>query len=159
MSVSLDPQDHEAVIFDLDGVSADTASVHRAAWTRRFDDHPAERPDTDADAAQELGERKHGYFLDHLERDGVVVFGSTVELVCPLQLRGVRTAVFSAGPVVGVDRGGAVDALRTRGADVVVGDPAEVHVEVEDDEELGRRLSRLLERGGATDRRVLGANP
>jgi len=254
MTVSLDPQEHEAVIFDLDGVITDTASVHRAAWKRLFDDHLAERTDApeedhrpfsdedyrryvdgkprldgvrdfltsrgidaDEDTVQQLGDRKNGYFLDHLEREGVVVFESTVELVCRLQLRGVRTAVFSAsrncepvltaagldelfearvdgvvaaelglpgkpdpavlleatrridahpertvvvedaeagveagrrggfGLVIGVDRGGAAEALRTHGADVVVEDLAEVHVEVEDDGELRRRLSRFLE--------------
>lgn len=257
MSVTLDPQDIDAAIFDLDGVITDTASVHRAAWKRLFDDHLAERPDVpeedhrqfsdedyrryvdgkprldgirdflasrgielDEDAVQELGERKNGYFLDRLEQDGVVVFESTVELVCRLQLRGVRTAVFSAsrncapvlaaaglgelfearvdgvvaaelglpgkpdpaalleatrridalpertvvvedaeagveagrrggfGYVIGVDRDGAADALREHGADVVVDDLAQVHVEVQDDDELRRCLRRFLGHGG-----------
>lgn len=45
----------EAVIFDLDGVITDTASVHGAAWKRTFDAYLAERggeeqePFTDAD--------------------------------------------------------------------------------------------------------------
>ena len=175
MSVSLDPQDHEAVIFDLDGVRDFLAS--RAI-------------DADADTVQELGERENGYFLDHLEREGVVVFESTVELVCRLQLRGVRTAVFSASrncePVLAAAGPDALFEARVDGvvaaelglpgkpdpavlqeatrrsdahpertvvvedAEAGVEDLAEVHVEVDDDEELGRRLSRFLDRGGAT---------
>lgn len=258
MTVVLDPEDHDAVIFDLDGVITDTASVHRTAWKRLFDDHLAQRPDesaedhtpfTDEDyrryvdgkprldgvrdflrsrgidaderTIQELGERKNGYFQESLDRDGVMVFGSTVELVCRLHLREVRTAVFSAsrnckpvleaagldelfevrvdgvvaaelglpgkpdpavlleatrrlgaqpertvvvedaeagveagrrggfGRVIGVDRGGAADALREHGAHEVVGDLAEVHVEVADQRELERLLRRFLDRSAS----------
>ena len=35
--VTLSPQDYGAVLFDLDGVLTKTASVHTAAWERRFD--------------------------------------------------------------------------------------------------------------------------
>ena len=141
MTATIDPAEHEAVVFDLDGVITDTASVHRAAWRRMFDDYLAERepregedhrPFTDRDylrdidgkprldgirsfltsrgievdeeAVAELGDRKNGYFLDALDRDGVVVFDTTVELVHRLHLQGIRTAVFSAsrncGPVL-----------------------------------------------------------
>jgi trehalose-phosphatase len=36
---------HRAVIFDLDGVVTDTASVHAAAWRRLFDDFLGNRPE------------------------------------------------------------------------------------------------------------------
>jgi len=35
---SIPATDFDAVIFDLDGVVTDTASVHAAAWKRMFDD-------------------------------------------------------------------------------------------------------------------------
>ena len=35
--VSLSPRDHDAVLFDLDGVLTRTAAVHAAAWKRLFD--------------------------------------------------------------------------------------------------------------------------
>ena len=35
--VTLSPRDYDAVLFDLDGVLTNTASVHAAAWKRLFD--------------------------------------------------------------------------------------------------------------------------
>ena len=32
ITVTIDPRFHDAVIFDLDGVVTDTASIHAAAW-------------------------------------------------------------------------------------------------------------------------------
>jgi alpha,alpha-trehalase len=58
MTVTIDPHRYHAVIFDLDGVVTDTASVHAAAWQRLFDEYLARRephagedhsPFTDAD--------------------------------------------------------------------------------------------------------------
>ena len=37
-SCTLSPRDHDAVLFDLDGVLTRTASVHAAAWKRLFDE-------------------------------------------------------------------------------------------------------------------------
>ncbi len=39
MSIRIASTTHRAVIFDLDGVVTDTASVHAAAWKRLFDDY------------------------------------------------------------------------------------------------------------------------
>jgi phosphoglycolate phosphatase-like HAD superfamily hydrolase len=39
----------DAVIFDLDGVITDTASVHAAAWTRMFDRFLADRADREGE--------------------------------------------------------------------------------------------------------------
>jgi beta-phosphoglucomutase-like phosphatase (HAD superfamily) len=36
LPVTIDPRYHDAVIFDLDGVVTDTASIHAAAWTTLF---------------------------------------------------------------------------------------------------------------------------
>ena len=249
----LDLERFDAAIFDLDGVITDTASVHRAAWKRLFDDHLAARPpldeenqlpfteqdylrhldgrprrdgiravlqsrgiDTDEATVEELAERKNRYFLANLDDAGLDVFRSTVEFVCRLQLRHLRTGVFSAsrncgpildiaglsrlfatrvdgvvaeelglpgkpdpamlleaasrldvephrtivledaqagvdagrrggfGLVVGIDRVGAADALRERGADVVVADLGELHVDVPDEGELEELMARVL---------------
>ena len=236
----------DAVIFDLDGVITDTASVHAAAWKRMFDQFLADyaghegedqrafseddyylyvdgkprydgvqsflgsrgislpRGDTadapKADTACGLGNRKDELFLAQLRERGVVPFPSSIELLHGLRARGCRTAIISAsrnctdvldaagvtglfdakvdgvdadelglsgkpdpavfleaasrlgvepgraavvedalagveagrrgrfGLVIGVDRGGHTEALRQRGADVVVGDLREVRV-------------------------------
>ena len=236
----------DAVIFDLDGVITDTASVHAAAWKRMLDQFLADRaghegedqrafsgddyylyvdgkprydgvqsflgsrgislprgdaadPPT-ADTVCGLGNRKDELFLALLRERGVVPFPSSTELLQGLRARGCRTAIISAsrncadvleaagvtglfdakvdgvdadelglsgkpdpavfleaasrlgveasraavvedalagveagrrgrfGLVIGVDRGGHGEALRERGADVVVGDLREVRV-------------------------------
>ncbi|MFR9730080.1 HAD family hydrolase [Saccharopolyspora sp. MS10] len=43
VSVRIDPREHDAVLFDLDGVLTDTASVHCAAWKRLFDQYLSSR--------------------------------------------------------------------------------------------------------------------
>lgn len=142
MVLRLDPDRHRGVIFDLDGVITDTASVHGAAWARLFDAFLADRPPhegedhrsfseddyrtyvdgkartdgvesflrsrgidlphgsaedpPDAETAWGLGNRKNGYFLEVLERDGATVFPDTVELVESLHEAHIATAVISA---------------------------------------------------------------
>lgn len=47
-SARIDTADHAAVLFDMDGVLTDTASVHQTAWARLFDDAlPSLAPDAD----------------------------------------------------------------------------------------------------------------
>lgn len=55
---------------------------------------PADSPD--AETVCGLGNRKNGYFLDELERNGVEPFESTVHLVRSLQRLGIGTAIISA---------------------------------------------------------------
>lgn len=43
MSVTIDPRRHDAVLFDLDGVITDTASVHAVTWAALFNDYLAGR--------------------------------------------------------------------------------------------------------------------
>ena len=162
MSTLVDPSRFDAVVFDLDGVITDTASVHRSAWRQLFDEvldarEPRSTEDLspftdedyrrtvdgkprldgirsflasrgfelDEDTVVELGERKNRHFLDRLDRDGVEVFASTVELVDRLHLQGLRTAVFSAsrnaGPVL--ERAGLAELFEVR----VDGRTAEEH--------------------------------
>lgn len=131
-----------AVVFDMDGVVTDTASVHADAWARLFDGFLQARavstgetfrpfmpddyrrfidgrprydgvrsflgargirlPDGDASDPPDretvcgLGNRKDGYFLEHLHEHGVAAFPTTVVLVEELRAAGVRTAVISA---------------------------------------------------------------
>ena len=42
--VVIDPRYHDAVIFDLNGVLTDAASVQRAAWASLFNDYLVRRP-------------------------------------------------------------------------------------------------------------------
>jgi alpha,alpha-trehalase len=236
----------DAVIFDLDGVITDTASVHGAAWKQMFNEWLANRahsegednrPFSDDDyyayvdgkprydgvssflssrgislprgqpgdppAAETvcgLGNRKDELFLALLGEAGVASFPSSLELLRQLRAEGSRTAIISAsrncvqvleaagitrlfdakvdgvdaealglegkpdpavfleaasrlgvkperaavvedalagveaghsggfGLVIGIDRGGHAEALRERGADVVVGDLSAVRV-------------------------------
>jgi len=132
----------DAVVFDMDGVVTDTASVHARAWARMFDRFLRRRADVtggsfspftdedyrryvdgkprydgvrgfleargitlpegkssdppDAQTVCGLGNRKDQDFLEHLRRDGVEAFPTTVELLGRLRRAGVRTAVVSA---------------------------------------------------------------
>ena len=43
LPVTIDPRKHDAVIFDLDGVVTDTASIHAATWATLFDNYLARR--------------------------------------------------------------------------------------------------------------------
>ena len=56
LPVTIDPRYHDAVIFDLDGVVIDTASIHQAAWATLFDDYLPQRP--------EHGDEDHSPFTD-----------------------------------------------------------------------------------------------
>jgi alpha,alpha-trehalase len=138
----LDPAVIRAVVFDMDGVVTDTASVHAAAWKRLFDEFLLDRADDrdpfvpfdtvadylpyidgkprydgvrsflasrgitlpegeamdspDRETVHGLGNRKDGYFMDRLRRDGARPYPSTVELVRRLSATGIGTAIISA---------------------------------------------------------------
>jgi alpha,alpha-trehalase len=141
MKISLKKLD--AMIFDMDGVITNTASVHAAAWKRTFDEYleqrakkhgeefkpfdaeldylryvdgkprydgvksflesrhislpygsPGDKPEQETICG--LGNRKNRYFLEHLSKEGVKPYKSSVTFVKKLIKRGVRTAVVSA---------------------------------------------------------------
>ncbi|HEX5764530.1 MAG TPA: beta-phosphoglucomutase family hydrolase [Woeseiaceae bacterium] len=141
--VTLSPRDYDAVLFDLDGVLTQTATVHAAAWKRLFDDflsehaarsgeefvpfdikadylqyvdgkprydgvanflasrgielplgNPADGPDERT--VHGLGNRKDGYFNEHLKRHGVLPYEPSIELVRSLRKEDIRTAVVSS---------------------------------------------------------------
>jgi alpha,alpha-trehalase len=66
VTVTLDPVDLDAVLFDLDGVVTDTASVHAAAWKRLFDEFLSGRG---AGGDEDLGPFSDEDYLRHV--DGV----------------------------------------------------------------------------------------
>lgn len=140
--VVIDTQRFDAVIFDMDGVVTDTATVHAEAWARLFDRYlqdraaatgealrpfeyddyrrfidgkprydgvrnflstrgitipegvPSDPPDLETVCG--LGNRKDGYFLEHLREHGVEAFPTTVALIEELREAGIETAVISA---------------------------------------------------------------
>lgn len=84
MPVHLVPERHRAVVFDLDGVVTDTASVHADAWKQLFDDYLARRrssPDEDHTA---FGRDDYLRFVDGRPRyDGVDAFLRSRGVVLP----------------------------------------------------------------------------
>ena len=75
LPVTIDPRYHHAVIFDLDGVLTDTASVHAAAWARLFDDFLARRPAREGEDHSIFSDDDYRELVDGKPRyDGVVDF-------------------------------------------------------------------------------------
>jgi alpha,alpha-trehalase len=73
--VTIDPRYHDAVIFDLDGVVTDTASIHAAAWATLFDDYLARRPGNDDENQSPFTDDDYRQFVDGKPRhDGVADF-------------------------------------------------------------------------------------
>ena len=70
--VRIDPRYHDGVLFDLDGVITDTASLHRAAWKELFDDYLGRRhPSADEDH-RPFTPADYRHFIDGKPRyDGV----------------------------------------------------------------------------------------
>lgn len=65
----------DAVIFDLDGVITDTASVHRAAWESLFDAFLQERAEATGEPFRPFSAEDYRTYVDGKSReDGVVSF-------------------------------------------------------------------------------------
>lgn len=87
--VRIDPRIHDAVLFDLDGVITDTASLHAAAWARMFDEYLGGRPVAEAENHDPFTPDDYRHFIDGKPRyDGVRDF---------LASRGVTLPWGSAG--------------------------------------------------------------
>lgn len=87
-AVTIDPDQYEAALFDLDGVVTDTASVHRTAWKQLFDDVLASRPDSDSENHEPFTDEDYAHYVDGKARlDGVTDF---------LASRGIALAYGSA---------------------------------------------------------------
>lgn len=68
----------ETVVFDMDGVITDTATVHRVAWKQLFDDYLHERSSTTDEPFVEFTETDYLRFVDGKRReDGVASFLSS----------------------------------------------------------------------------------
>ena len=71
----ISPARYDAVIFDLDGVVTDTASVHAAAWRRLFDDYLASRPGRAGENHRPFTDEDYRRYVDGRSRyDGVRAF-------------------------------------------------------------------------------------
>ncbi|MCY9783430.1 beta-phosphoglucomutase family hydrolase [Nocardiopsis sp. EMB25] len=82
MTVTLDPRLYDAVLFDLDGVVTDTASVHAAAWRRLFDGYLADRAPREGEDHSPFSADDYLRYVDGRPRDdGVAAF---------LESRGIR---------------------------------------------------------------------
>jgi alpha,alpha-trehalase len=75
LPVTIDPRYHDAVIFDLDGVITDTASIHSAAWAELFNSYLAERPPNKDEDHSPFTDADYLHFVDGKPRfDGVADF-------------------------------------------------------------------------------------
>lgn len=81
----IDPARYDAVLFDLDGVITDTASVHAAAWTRLFDEFLTSRPER---VGEDLRPFTHEDYLRHVDgrllQDGVTEFLASRGITVPV---------------------------------------------------------------------------
>ena len=73
MCVTIDPRLHDAVIFDLDGVVTDTASIHAAAWASMFNDFLQRRQVSDDEDHSPFTDDDYRHFVDGKPREAGVV--------------------------------------------------------------------------------------
>lgn len=74
-AVTLEPERYDAVIFDVDGVVTDTASVHFAAWKRTFDAYLEVRARRGEGTFEQFTEQDYLAYVDGKPRyDGVRSF-------------------------------------------------------------------------------------
>ncbi|MCI4675107.1 trehalose-phosphatase [Candidatus Mycolicibacterium alkanivorans] len=72
LPVTIDPRFHDAVLFDLDGVITDTASLHQAAWAQMFDEFLGRRAPSAAENHDAFTPADYRHFIDGKPRyDGV----------------------------------------------------------------------------------------
>ena len=70
--VRIDPRFHDAVLFDVDGVITDTASLHSKAWAQMFDEYLRARPPAEAENHDPFTPADYRHFIDGKPRyDGV----------------------------------------------------------------------------------------
>jgi beta-phosphoglucomutase family hydrolase len=75
LPVTIDPRYHDAVIFDLDGVITDTASIHSTSWAEMFNSYLAQRPPKEGEDHSPFTEADYQHFVDGKPRfDGVADF-------------------------------------------------------------------------------------
>ena len=108
----------KAAIFDLDGVIVNTVPLHFKAWHRMFKEYGKEI--TFEDYKQKVdgiprvagakailtelteeeiikaGDKKQNYFLEYLEKEGIPIYDTTVDLVKVLKKSALKMAVISS---------------------------------------------------------------
>ena len=77
------PDSVEALLFDLDGVLTDTASVHAAAWKEVVDAFLAERPDAGAAQPFDITEDYLRHVNGRIRADGVRTFLASRRITLP----------------------------------------------------------------------------
>ena len=84
MTVYLEPERYRAVVFDLDGVITDTATVHADAWKQVFDEYLAGLPSRQGEDHQPFRQRDYLQYVDGRPRyDGVDGFLRSRGVVLP----------------------------------------------------------------------------
>ena len=90
--VTIDPRYHDAVIFHLDGLVADTASIEAAAWKTTFDDYLARRPANENEDHSPFADDDYRRHVDDRPRlDGVADFLASRRIFLP---RGAQEDTF-----------------------------------------------------------------
>lgn len=75
MTITLDPRQYDAVVFDLDGVITDTAALHEAAWRQMFDEFLSSRDRRPGEEHSEFTAGDYQKYVDGKPRyDGVASF-------------------------------------------------------------------------------------
>ena len=75
VAVVISPDQYEGVIFDMDGVITDTASVHAAAWRRMFDEFLGSRTAGPHEDIRRFSPDDYREYVDGKPRyDGVAAF-------------------------------------------------------------------------------------
>ncbi|MCB1292926.1 MAG: hypothetical protein KDB45_15660, partial [Mycobacterium sp.] len=84
LPVAIDPRYHDAVLFDVDGVITDTASLHQAAWTQLFDDFLHRRTPSDGENHDPFTADDYKHHVDGKPRyDGVRDFLASRGITLP----------------------------------------------------------------------------
>jgi len=108
----------KGAIFDLDGVIVNTVQLHFNAWKKMFSEYKVKFDFQDYKAKvdgiprydgtrailkglsekeiEEAGDRKQKFYLEGIEKDGVMVYNSTVELIKELKDNNTKIAIASA---------------------------------------------------------------
>ncbi len=108
----------KGAIFDLDGVIVDTVPLHFKAWQKMFSEYGKEFTFEDykkkvdgipringakailgklpQEELERAASKKQEYFLEFLEKEGVKVYQSTLNLIKELKEKGIKIAVVSS---------------------------------------------------------------
>jgi len=110
--------DLKAVIFDLDGIVVNTVPLHFKAWKKMFSEYgkdfsfqdykekvdgipridgaKAILPQLSQQELKKAASKKQNYFLEFLEKEGVKVYESTLNLIKNLRKESIKVAVISS---------------------------------------------------------------